>query len=47
VAVKVIKSSVLDTETRSRFVLEAENLRKAFGPRVAGFADADPVADQP
>lgn len=47
VAVKVIKSSVLDTETRSRFVLEVENLRKVFGPRVAAFAGADPVAEQP
>lgn len=47
VAVKVIKSSVLDTETRSRFVLEVENLKKVFGPRVAAFADADPVGDQP
>ncbi|MCZ9337924.1 protein kinase, partial [Streptomyces sp. TRM76130] len=47
VAVKVIKSSVLDTETRSRFVLEVENLRKVFGPRIAAFAGADPLADQP
>ncbi|MFH8527924.1 serine/threonine-protein kinase [Streptomyces tendae] len=47
VAVKVIKASVLDTETRSRFVLEVENLRKVFGPRVAAFAGADPLADQP
>ncbi|MFH8473695.1 serine/threonine-protein kinase [Streptomyces sp. NPDC018000] len=47
VAVKVIKSSVLDTETRSRFVLEVENLRKVFGPRVAAFVAADPVADRP
>ncbi|MFJ5153347.1 serine/threonine-protein kinase [Streptomyces sp. NPDC088353] len=47
VAVKVIKSSVLDSETRSRFVLEVENLRNVFGPRVAAFAGADPLADQP
>lgn len=47
VAVKVIKSSVLDSETRSRFVLEVENLRKVFGPRVAAFAGADPLADRP
>jgi serine/threonine protein kinase len=47
VAVKVIKSSVLDAETRSRFVLEAENLKKVFGPRVAAFAGADPLAEQP
>lgn len=47
VAVKVIKSSVLDSETRSRFVLEVENLQKVFGPRVAAFAGADPVAEQP
>lgn len=33
VAVKVIKSSVLDSETRGRFVLEVENLKKVFGPR--------------
>ncbi|MFE6418358.1 serine/threonine-protein kinase [Streptomyces enissocaesilis] len=47
VAVKVIKSSVLDAETRSRFVLEVENLRKVFGPRVAAFAGADPLAERP
>jgi serine/threonine protein kinase len=47
VAVKVIKTSVLDTETRSRFVLEVENLRKVFGPRVAAFAGADPLAERP
>ncbi|MFF5531952.1 serine/threonine-protein kinase [Streptomyces cinerochromogenes] len=47
VAVKVIKSSVLDAETRSRFVLEVENLKKVFGPRVAAFAGADPLAEQP
>ncbi|MEU6390382.1 serine/threonine-protein kinase [Streptomyces sp. NPDC046939] len=47
VAVKVIKSSVLDSETRSRFVLEVENLRKVFGPRVAAFAGADPLAERP
>ncbi|MFF5856377.1 serine/threonine-protein kinase [Streptomyces sp. NPDC012751] len=47
VAVKVIKSSVLDAETRSRFGLEVENLRKVFGPRVAAFVGADPLAEQP
>ncbi|MFF3735840.1 serine/threonine-protein kinase [Streptomyces sp. NPDC002566] len=47
VAVKVIKTSVLDTETRSRFVLEVENLKKVFGPRVAAFAGADPLAERP
>ncbi|HZF91910.1 hypothetical protein [Streptomyces sp.] len=31
VAVKVIKSSLLDAETRSRFVLEVENMKKGFG----------------
>lgn len=45
-AVKVIKSSLLDSETRSRFVLEVENLKKGFGPSVAAFVGADPVADQ-
>ena len=47
VAVKVIKSSLLDSEIRGRFVLELENLKKVFGPRMAAFAGADPVADQP
>ncbi|MEV8287065.1 serine/threonine protein kinase [Streptomyces niveus] len=47
VAVRVIKSSVLASETRSRFVLEVGNLKKAFGPRVAAFVGAAPVADQP
>ncbi|MFV2116919.1 serine/threonine-protein kinase [Streptomyces sp. Act-28] len=47
VAVKVIKPSVLDAEARSRFVLEVENLKKVFGPRVAAFAGADPLAEQP
>ncbi|MES9521543.1 protein kinase [Streptomyces capoamus] len=43
----MIKSSVLDAGTRSRFVLEAESLKKVFGPRVAAFARADPLAGQP
>ncbi|TDT40044.1 serine/threonine protein kinase [Streptomyces sp. BK208] len=47
VGVKVIKASVLDAETRSRFVLEVENLKKVFGPRVAAFAGADPLAERP
>ncbi|MFF3905387.1 serine/threonine-protein kinase [Streptomyces sp. NPDC001848] len=47
VAVKVIKRSVLDEETRARFVVEVDNLKTVFGSCVAAFVAADAHADQP
>ncbi|MFE9646441.1 protein kinase [Streptomyces sp. NPDC006365] len=47
VAVKVIKSSVLDEDTRARFVLEVDSLKTVYGPFVAAFVAADAHADQP
>ncbi|MER5211561.1 serine/threonine-protein kinase [Streptomyces sp. NPDC002838] len=47
VAVKVIKPSVLDEETRARFVVEVDNLKTVFGSCVAAFVGADAHADQP
>ncbi|KUO03971.1 serine/threonine-protein kinase [Streptomyces caeruleatus] len=46
-AVKVIKPSVVDSETRLRFAQEVEVLKTVWGPRIAAFMDADPDADQP
>lgn len=46
-AVKVIKPSVVDSETRLRFAQEIEILKTIWGPRIAAFMDADPEADQP
>ncbi|MFE7558177.1 serine/threonine-protein kinase [Kitasatospora sp. NPDC057500] len=46
-AVKVIKPSVLDEDTRARFISEVENLRTVYGPFVAAFVGADADADQP
>ncbi|MFD7276017.1 protein kinase [Streptomyces sp. NPDC059862] len=47
VAVKVIKASVLDEDTRARFVLEVDSLKTVYGPFVAAFVAADAHADQP
>ncbi|NEB10598.1 serine/threonine protein kinase [Streptomyces coelicoflavus] len=47
VAVKVIKASALDEDTRARFVLEVDSLRTVYGPFVAAFVAADAYADQP
>lgn len=47
VAVKVIKASVLDEDTRARFVLEVDSLKTVYGPFVAAFVAADPYADRP
>ncbi|MFJ4620131.1 hypothetical protein [Streptomyces sp. NPDC088812] len=44
-AVKVIKPSVLDEDTRARFGSEVDSLRTVYGPFVAAFVGAD--ADQP
>ncbi|MCW5250582.1 protein kinase [Streptomyces sp. SHP 1-2] len=46
-AVKVIKPSVLDEDTRARFLSEVESLRTVYGPFVAAFVGADAEADRP
>ncbi|GAA2288715.1 protein kinase [Streptomyces kunmingensis] len=46
-AVKVIKPSVVDSETRLRFAQEIEILKTVWGPRIAAFLDADADAEQP
>ncbi|MGW5940249.1 serine/threonine-protein kinase [Streptomyces celluloflavus] len=46
-AVKVIKPSVLDEDTRARFLSEVESLRTVYGPFVAAFVGSDANADQP
>lgn len=46
-AIKVILPSVLDEDTRERFVSEVESLRTVYGPFVAAFVGADANADQP
>ncbi|MFF9143882.1 serine/threonine-protein kinase [Streptomyces sp. NPDC014861] len=46
-AVKVIKPSVLDEDTRARFLSEVESLRTVYGPFVAAFVGADATAEQP
>ncbi|MFC9851412.1 serine/threonine-protein kinase [Streptomyces prasinus] len=46
-AVKVIKPSVLDEDTRVRFLSEVDSLRTVYGPFVAAFVGADAGADQP
>ncbi|WP_340558016.1 serine/threonine-protein kinase [Streptomyces sp. GSL17-111] len=46
-AVKVIKPSVLDEDTRVRFLSEVDSLKTVYGPFVAAFVDADAAADQP
>ncbi|MFE3861734.1 serine/threonine-protein kinase [Streptomyces goshikiensis] len=46
-AVKVIKPSVVDSETRQRFAQEVEILKTIWGARIAALLDADPDADRP
>ncbi|MEN8653404.1 serine/threonine-protein kinase [Streptomyces sp. 21So2-11] len=46
-AVKVIKPSVVDSETRQRFAQEIEVLKTVWGPRIAAFMDADTEAERP
>ncbi|MEU5821202.1 serine/threonine-protein kinase [Streptomyces sp. NPDC047803] len=46
-AVKVIKPSVLDEDTRARFMSEVESLRTVYGPFIAAFVGADAVAERP
>ncbi|MGW6845032.1 protein kinase domain-containing protein [Streptomyces sp. NPDC054958] len=47
VAVKVIKPTVVDSETRQRFAQEIEVLKTVWGPRVAAFVKADTQSEQP
>lgn len=47
VAVKVIKPTVVDSETRQRFAQEIEVLKTIWGPRVAAFVKADTESEQP
>ncbi|UXY23052.1 protein kinase [Streptomyces cynarae] len=46
-AVKVIKPSVVDSESRQRFSQEIEVLKTIWGPRIAAFLGADAEADKP
>ncbi|MEU7468633.1 serine/threonine-protein kinase [Streptomyces sp. NPDC044984] len=46
-AVKVIKPSVVDFESRQRFAQEIEVLKTIWGPRIAAFLGADAEAEQP
>jgi serine/threonine protein kinase len=46
-AVKVIRPSVVDSETRRRFAQEVEILKTVWGARIAALLDADPEADPP
>ncbi|MFI0790976.1 protein kinase [Streptomyces lydicus] len=46
-AVKVIKPSVVDSETRARFAQEVEILKTIWGARIAALLDADPEAERP
>jgi serine/threonine protein kinase len=46
-AVKIIKPSVVDSETRLRFAQEIEVLKTIWGARIAAFLDADAEAEQP
>ncbi|MFJ3207508.1 serine/threonine-protein kinase [Streptomyces flaveolus] len=46
-AVKVIKPSVVDSESRLRFAQEIEVLKTIWGPRIAAFLGADAEAEQP
>ncbi|MFJ8656735.1 protein kinase [Streptomyces rochei] len=46
-AVKVIKPSVVDSETRTRFAQEVEILKTIWGARIAALLDADLDAERP
>ncbi|MFE7264280.1 protein kinase [Streptomyces sp. NPDC057592] len=46
-AVKVIKPSVVDSETRQRFAQEVDILKTIWGARIAALLDADTEADPP
>ncbi|WP_030219558.1 serine/threonine-protein kinase [Streptomyces sp. NRRL WC-3626] len=46
-AVKVIKPSVVDSESRQRFAQEIEALKTIWGARIAAFLGADAEAERP
>ncbi|MGQ4415344.1 protein kinase [Streptomyces sp. SAS_269] len=46
-AVKVIKPSVVDSQSRLRFAQEIEVLKTIWGPRIAAFLGADAEAERP
>ncbi|MFS4090996.1 protein kinase domain-containing protein [Streptomyces sp. AF1A] len=46
-AVKVIKPSVVDSESRRRFAQEIEVLKTIWGPRIAAFLGADAETERP
>ncbi|MCC4321470.1 serine/threonine-protein kinase [Streptomyces malaysiensis] len=46
-AVKVIKPSVVDSQTRQRFAQEVEIVKAVWGARIAALMDADVEADPP
>ncbi|MFC5959414.1 serine/threonine-protein kinase [Streptomyces pratens] len=46
-AVKVIKPSVVDSESRQRFAQEVEALKTIWGARISAFLGADAEAEQP
>lgn len=47
VAVKVIKPSVLDEDSRARFLLEVDSLKAVYGSFIASFVAADAHAERP
>ncbi|WP_326700376.1 protein kinase [Streptomyces sp. NBC_01754] len=47
VAVKVIKPSVLDEDSRARFLLEVDSLKAVYGQFIASFVAADAQAERP
>ncbi|MFI1972847.1 protein kinase domain-containing protein [Streptomyces cinnamoneus] len=47
VAVKMIKPSVLDEDSRARFLLEVDSLKTVYGPFIASFVAADAQAERP
>ncbi|MGK5638697.1 serine/threonine-protein kinase [Streptomyces sp. URMC 126] len=47
VAVKVIKPSVLDEDSRARFLPEVDNLKTVYEPFIASFVAADAQAERP
>ncbi|MDX3230170.1 serine/threonine-protein kinase [Streptomyces sp. ME19-01-6] len=47
VAVKVIRPSVLDEDSRARFLLEVDSLKTVYGSFIASFVAADAHAERP
>ncbi|MCX4965362.1 hypothetical protein OHA98_11055 [Streptomyces sp. NBC_00654] len=44
---KAIKPSVLDEDSRARFLLEVDSLKTVYGPFIASFVAADAHAERP